>query len=320
MRTLETAGVASRFGLGPLIGEPTPAARGANGWIWKLVTDSGQYAVKQLQDWVDASEVPFDVEFQLAAARAGVALPRPVLTPEGAAVVDRVRVYEWVELGDEMAVPVSTDVATQAGEILGRIHSIGLPPPQDLDPWYVTPPGREQWESVVEQATESGQPWTESLAVDLDFLLELAGRFLVDTVGPRITCHRDFDPKNVLPTAEDASLVVLDWENAGPGAADAEVAASLLAWTSSGADVDLDAAAAFLSAYRGVTGFDTRVTEQSFSTSIVTHLNFLKVMAYQAIHDDRGNREFALAWLPHLVPDSLRSALKAIETLVSAEL
>ena len=107
MRTLEMADVASSFGLGVVVGEPTVAARGANGWIWKVATDSGLYAVKQLQDWVDAPEVPFDVEVQLAAARAGVALPRPVLTPEGKAVVNGVRAYEWLELGGELAVPVA---------------------------------------------------------------------------------------------------------------------------------------------------------------------------------------------------------------------
>lgn len=319
MTTIAAHDVAARFALGDVVGEPTFVARGAMGLIWRVTTTSGEFAVKQLQEWAEVGDIPFDIELQCAAAQAGVPLPRPVLTPDGIAVADRVRVYEWVDLADALAVPVPSGVAARVGEILGRIHALGVAPPQDPDTWYDTPPTREQWESVVARAVQSRQPWSQSLASGLDFLEELAVRFAVTSADPLITCHRDFGPQNVLPSAHGGSLLVLDWENAGPGTAAGEVASSLLEWTSSEGEVDVDSARSLLTAYREATGSDVRVNDLSFSRSVITHLNFLKVMADQAIHDE-DNREFAAGWVPKLLPDRLRTELKAIEALASADL
>jgi len=52
------------------------AACGEQGRIWRLATRSGSWAVKKLPPVVEA-EAARDVEFQLAAAAAGIPLPRP---------------------------------------------------------------------------------------------------------------------------------------------------------------------------------------------------------------------------------------------------
>ncbi len=316
----ELRDIATRFDLGDITADPTLVARGANGLIWKVTTDSGVFAVKQLQEWADAPAVPFDVEVQLAAARAGVRLPQPVMTPDGIAVVERGRVYEWVDLLPEMRLPVPIAIAASIGDVLGRIHRLDVAAPTDrLDDWDTVPPRPEQWESLVARATKSGQPWAQVLAPDTGFLDEVGRRFAGGTPGPLITCHRDFGPKNILRSAADGSLVVLDWENAGSLPANAEVASALLWWTTTAGDADLDSAASMLAAYREATGRREPIRENSFNVAVVTYLNFFKVIADQAIHDE-ANREFAEGLLPWLMPDALRRKLLAIETLLSADL
>lgn len=306
----------ARFALGDVVGEPVQAARGAQGFIWKVTTSTGTYAVKQLQPWVEVEPVPFDVRVQLAARDAGIPLPSPVLAPSGDAVIDRVRVYEWVDVGPQLPAPVPLERASEAGELLGRIHRLGVPPIGETGEWYFVSPTEEDWQRVIDDASERGvtSGWIDAVEADIGFLVETGERFAFPRAGPAITCHADFCPMNVLPSIADGRLVVLDWENAGPLAADAELAAALLDWnTTPDGDVDLDGVDALLAAYGG----DAAITERSFAMWAVTALNFLRVLVENLVYDFDGNDPvFAEALLPLLAPDSLRARLRAVEALL----
>ena len=305
------------FELGDVLGEPALAARGAQGFIWKVQTTTGAYAVKQMQPWVDAPAVPFDVAVQQAARDAGVPLPAPVLTPDGLAVVDRVRVYEWVDLASELPRPVSVDRASEVGDLLGRIHRLGIPPHGETGSRFLVPPSEEQWRQVLDdaRARDVTSQWIDVVETDIGYLLDVGRRFTITPTAPAITCHGDFWPGNVLPSGDDDRLIVLDWEDAGPLTADAELAGALVDWTSSRqGDVDLDAARALLAAY----GDDaTPIAESSFAMWVVTSLNFLRVLLENLVYDFEGNDpDFADAAFPLYAPDRLRAALQAIDVLV----
>jgi Ser/Thr protein kinase RdoA (MazF antagonist) len=309
----------AEFELGELLTEPALAARGAQGVIWKVQTATGDYAVKQLQPWVDTTPVPLDIAFQHAARDAGVPLPAPVLTPDGVALVDRLRVYEWVDLAPELRAPVSVDRAAEAGDLLGRIHRLAIPAHGQTGAWYLVPPSEEQWRQVIAdaRARKVASHWLDVVDADISFLLDVGRRFTVTPTAEPITCHADFWPANVLPSAEDDRLVVLDWENAGPLTTAAELAGALVDWTSSReGDVDLDAARALLVAY----GDDaTPIEESSFAMWVVTALNYLQVLLEHLVYDFEGSDpDFAAATLPLMSPDRLRAALRSIDVLVRA--
>jgi thiamine kinase-like enzyme len=101
-----------------------------------------------------------------------------------------------------------------------------------------------------------------------------------------LLCHCDFTPDNVFRPAGGGPLVVLDWENAGPMSAEAELALTVSAWIG-----DRDAAP-FLSAYADAGGPATLRGPSSFATSVATFLNYLEVLARHSL-DDAGHREFA---------------------------
>jgi hypothetical protein len=114
--------VARAFDLGAVLGEPTFAARGELGHVWRLVTDRGTWAVKRLVQPVDETTGE-DLDFQLAASAAGVRLPRPLRTTAGARAL-------------------VTDKVT--GEVIGSIGSqpvIARPPTCHLG-WWMGPAAR----------------------------------------------------------------------------------------------------------------------------------------------------------------------------------
>ena len=305
------------FDLGSATAAPVFVARGAQGSVWKTSTETGTYAVKLLQPWVQMPALPFDVVVQQAAIKNGIPLPKPVLTPDGRAVVNGLRVYEWVDLAEVLHAPVSPSRAAEAGELLGRIHRLGVPSDGEPDPWYLTPPSREAWQQLLDDADSRGvdSPWIDEVREDLAFLLEVGERYRVEGFEPLITCHLDFAPDNVRPGL-DGRLVVLDWENAGPLAPDGELAGALVDWTV-GIDgtVDLEAARCLHQAYGG----DVEITPQSFAMQVVTGLNYLRVLIENLVYEfDGSDPNFAEAVLPMVAPNVLRRRLGAIAQLVGA--
>ena len=303
--------VAATFGIGSVLESPTLAARGANGFIWKVITDRGAFAVKRLQPWVESEAVPFDVHVQHAAEAAGIPLPRPVLTPTGDAMVEHVRVYEWVDLLPATPTPVTPAVAREVGDLLGRLHRMALPPASDaVGTWFVQPPTLEDWRDLERRGAEADAPWMSWLPDEIDYLDDLGREMAVPHAGSVITCHCDFAPGNVLPSADDGSLVVLDWENAGALQADVELAWTLALWAADGDRVDAGAAEALLEGY----GATPDLAPTAFHTSVVTHVNFLKVNLDQSL-DPEHRGEFSDTWIERLHPDGLRRRMVGIERL-----
>ena len=313
MEAAEAEHVAATFALGSVVEPPELAARGAQGFIWKVTTDRAAFAVKRLQPWVEAEAVPFDVHVQHAAEAAGIPLPRPVLTPNGEAMVEHTRVYEWVELLPATPIPVTPAVAREVGDLLGRLHRLALPPPhEEVDDWFTEPPRLEDWNDLARRGADEDAPWMSWLPDEIAFLDDLGRQIAVPHTGPVITCHCDYAPGNVLPSAADGSLVVLDWENAGPLQADVELAWALVLWTLNGDRVDAAAAEALLDGY----GARPTFAPTAFHVALVTHVNFLKVNLDHSL-DAEHQGEFADRWIDVLQPANLRRRLVGFERLAA---
>ena len=247
---------------------------------------------------------------------AGLPLPRPLVV-EGAAVVPvgpaRFRVYEWVDLAPPLPPAVDAAVAAEAGRLLGRMHRLDLPAGDEVDPWYRSAPTTARFRELAAALAAAGDRWADPFAEVLGSAERLrplvAGR-----PGPARVCHRDFDPQNVLPRTSDGSLVILDWENVGALAPDEELAAALLGWCSGGGVVEVDSMQAFLDGYRVGGGEAVIDPARSFSMAACTTLNFLAVMAEQALAHDE-HRAFADDRLATLCGGALEQLSCAVEQL-----
>jgi Ser/Thr protein kinase RdoA (MazF antagonist) len=293
--------LAERFGLGTALGTPAHVARGAMGEVWRLDTSRGRWAVKWQFPWAPAEPSPADVGVQLAAAAAGIPLPLPVLTPAGEAVVQaggrHARVYEWADLGRPVEPPAGDRAAAEAGRLLGTLHRLALPPTGPDDPWYTALPAARDWAALAGRAAAASAAWAGDLATALEPIGRLSARLSARAAGPppagqRIVCHRDFSPANVVPADDGSHLVVLDWENAGPLDPRCELGCALFAWSAGHGQVSTSAIEALLDGYAAGSGTDPGLPPGMFVTAIAATLNFLYVMAEQAVTDP-GHAGFA---------------------------
>lgn len=139
-----------------------------SGRQWSLATDQGRWAVRTLDTWIPIVDAETDTALQLAAARAGVAVPAPVRSRHGA-VVESVgghdwRAHEWLHSGPPLSAPVSATVARRAGEVFATVHGLGLAVDR-VSPWHASRPTRQAWPVLAADADHRrtpSPPWSSS--------------------------------------------------------------------------------------------------------------------------------------------------------------
>jgi hypothetical protein len=107
-----------------------------------------------------------------------------------------------------------------------------------------------------------------------------------------------------VPAASGDHLVVLDWENAGPLDPLCELGYVLFAWSAGRGQVSTSAITALLGGYAAALGSGPVPGAGMFATAIAAPLNFLSVMAEQAITDP-GQRDYAEEQVTGLLRDGL---------------
>lgn len=297
-----SAAVASAYDLGRPLRPPAYAARSELGRIWRLDTDAGTWAVKELLVPVEEHEVRADLAFQRAAAKAGIRLPEPRVTTRGAVLHEGFRVYAWVDLAEG-------DVVTgrELGAVTAHLHRIGHPAEGPVIPWFAEPLGRTRWESLLKAATDAAREAGAHPAADpgpgtdpgpgADVGLETGGeaewgwagaleRLLPELIALDAlvappdttsleTCHRDVNVENVR-RALDGGVVVLDWENCGSARPAWELAKIL-------ADLPHPDAAQAWRAYRDEGGPGVLAEPADFSMAIAEHGHLLEIYANRAM-------------------------------------
>ena len=229
--------VAQLYGLGSTVGPMRPAARGELGRVWRLPTTGGVVAVKELFVPPTEDEAAADVEFQLAAKRAGVLLPVPLRRTDGRVLAVlpsgvTVRAYEWMDLRpledrpDVAGRP--TDGAPgnadeRVGAVLARMHLMSEPTTQPRHPWFVDAVGKPAWLALLDEVAAADAPFAAGLGRLVPELVELEELLPCPVRGDERRCHLDLDDSNLAWDGQ-GRLVVLDWENSGPASPVCELA------------------------------------------------------------------------------------------------
>lgn len=256
--------VAERFGLGEHGSLDGPVAFGRLGEIWQLATERGRFAVKHAQLAVSPEDAELDAAFQESSRRAGVPMPAVVRAVDGTVVADvggdHVRVYEWIDVlpADRRLDP------RELGQLLAAIHAVVVTTDAPVDGWYVDPVGAETWRELLMRLRLADAPFVDRFEDLLPAVCEAEGIL----VPPRRVqvCHRDLWADNVRRTP-DGGLVVLDWENSGPGDVNGELGCALFEYGLGQADRMRSLYDAYLTA-----GGPGRVVDRGDLTMLVAQL------------------------------------------------
>jgi Ser/Thr protein kinase RdoA (MazF antagonist) len=211
--------IAETYELGDVV-EMTGPARGQQGQVWRLVTSTGQWAVKETFHELSEGEASRSAAFQRAAQAAGVGAPAVLTTAAGAhlATVDStaVRLYRWVDLCE----PDASIDPVAIGHLVAVLHRTIVRAWGRPHPWYTEPVGGG-WDELVARSNEQRAPFADTLAALRDELGALEA--MLRPMAPLQTCHLDLFADNLRATTE-GGLCLIDWDNCGPADPSREVA------------------------------------------------------------------------------------------------
>lgn len=181
--------------------------------MWRLDTERGVLAVKELVRRQAPRDAEADATFQRAVLAAGsVAMPTPLPTVTGGILAEvgphQVRAYTWAEV---LAPDTRVDPAL-VGSTVAAVHRVHHHGGQPVSPWCWAPVGVDRWAALLDRSRLTSAPFTKALAAEIGPLVDL--ETLMTPPDPIQTCHRDLWSDNVLPTPS-GGLCVVDWENSG---------------------------------------------------------------------------------------------------------
>ncbi len=268
----EARWIADGFALGRPSGSAEPVARGEMGRVWRLDTDRGRYAVKELFYASDEAAAQADVTFQRAALDAGLPMPRPITRPDGGVLLElerpggrmvAFRGYAWLEL----AAPRRAPAPGIAAALLARLHGLERPADAPMDPWFSEPLGADGWASLVDAVRRAAPPWLEAferLAPGAEAAEAIVAEARLDRlpIAELRRCHLDFNPENVLLDMA-GQPVIMDWENSGPAPYEQELAYAVLDFAAGP-----PAARDFLRVYHDAGGPAHIVGRESFALAV----------------------------------------------------
>lgn len=295
--------IAAAFDLGDDAVLTGPVARGEQGQVWRLETGRGVFAVKDPFVEVDAAEAQADAAYQDIVHRAGVPMPAVVRSADGRVLLQvdgaPVRVYEWVDVlpRDRHLDPAAV------GRVIARVHRVVAPTNGPMSSWYVDPVGAERWSSMVARLHTAGAPFAGDLAALVPGII--AVEELLEPVDATQWCHLDLWADNVVPTPA-GEVVVLDWENAGPGNPSQELACVLFDFGLGDQRRMRDLYAAYVDA-----GGPGRITRPGDCTVLVAQLGHIAVLGCErwlasTTEDERAHTE---AWVREYVDEPVTPAV-----------
>lgn len=291
--------VARAFALGPAVGGLRPVTGGRSHLMWKLRTERGVWAVKQMNRsrepwWIADYIVAADVE-QVAFGQ-GIAMPRPMhpvhpvaplLTDIAVGGVDlSFRVHEWCAGRTLDDAAVSAETLEWVGTTLAALHALPVAR-SAADASRYEPHGTDEWAAWL--ADDAGEDRADFIARVRGFLPDIAeAKGLVDQASwqPRgqlspVFTHRDVKPDNVLLTSR--SPVLVDWDGAGLDFAEWEVPRAALAFSRRGGGWHQPSFDRVVRTYQSLTGRRIPPVTASFAGVLRLQLGAAALLLWRAL-------------------------------------
>jgi hypothetical protein len=258
--------VMSLFGLPGPRSRPSAVSGGWSHSVWRVDTDAGVYAIKEMAEGRGASwmeQLATAVAFEVAAWRRGaIAMAEPISLAGSDGFFGRMeagsrhrwyRCHRWIAGEPCLGADPDLGRSAQVGGIVAELSLLELKNGSTADQlaWNAL----DAYEDTVTEAHTRGFTWAGALA-EIQPHVERLRRDLVDLARrevPMWMSHRDIDPKNTV-TRPDGVVALLDWDNAGPRLLESELLDAAISFAGEGVDIDGRCVAATMDAYRDAGG------------------------------------------------------------------
>lgn len=314
--------VLTAFGLPGKIISADRVGRAWSNRVFHVRSTHGEYAIKHmLNPWQDPDWLAWLAEaaaFELCAAEAGVAMPRPILSPEGSVFVevgaDVFRAHAWTSGHPCPDGPVDEQTARRVGADLARMHALHhLPDRTDVFP-TLSRSNIDGWDDLVRRIANHDEELSDRAAgvtPSVRRIGELVDRSQTDFTGQPMS-HGDVDQKNLIMTANGP--VLCDWDVAAPWPPRQELARtalSLAGWKEPGI------ARAVITGYREGGGEAYKIVPEDLGVDISVGLDWLVLCLERAVglrDDGEQRRREAVDSVPGLLGE-LDGRLDLIENI-----
>ena len=221
--------IAAAFDLGVVHDFTGPCARGELGQVWRLSSDSGDWAVKESFASAETDEQSATTRFCEAAIGHGVPAPAVRRAGDGADQLligtTPVRVLGWVDLDE----PDPSIDAAIVGATVATLHRVEFAEQLGAHWWYTDPVGPAAWDTLIDELRVARSPLAERFAFWRDEFVALEGWLAPGRAAQ--TCHRDLWADNLRRTTAGTPCVI-DWDNAGEADPNQELAMVLFEFAS----------------------------------------------------------------------------------------
>lgn len=214
--------LSNHFNLGSLFQEPERVFGGLLHIMWRLTTEKGSYAIKQLSNNIDLTNSKIIQNYETSEDMAFIFSQNGVPAVSAIKKVDKhlfiidevgYLVYPWVEAKALDQHVISEYHALKMAEILAKMHALSLNNAQITEP-KIAVHTQEKILKVIEKAQDFNCEFYTDLQKNQENILTINESYQqaipIQYINP-IICHGDLDQKNVLWHKHNP--IILDWES-----------------------------------------------------------------------------------------------------------
>jgi len=257
--------ICESLNLGYPISPPTRVYGGLLHLMWRLDTDTGSYAIKQLSKDIHLSEATikqYELTENIARQFATHGIPAvSSLRKNGKSLIytgeNTFIIYPWkkAEMIENDAINILH--ATKIASLLAKMHLLHLSVPGITKPTYDTFSSNELIIVLIEKSVEAFLPFADKLQNSKAMLLEANEQYqqAIPILNQSLVIsHADLDPKNVL-WDENNNPFLIDWESARALNSTSEILNAALDWSGvTTCSIDQDIFIAMITAYKKAGG------------------------------------------------------------------
>ncbi|MEJ2531301.1 MAG: phosphotransferase [Halioglobus sp.] len=316
--------------IGPQIGALSGVSGGYHHRMWRLESQRGSYAVKQLSVDADVSDADtvehYNVTETIAETFAGRGVPAVYAIKQGETYLQVIDgegylVYPWSAGAALDIFQISTGHALEIARILARMHRANIAVPGANQQQFDIH-GEEKIVQLLELSWEFNRKVAKSLQDALPNVLSVVERQRSATQSlqcHQVISHGDLDQKNVLWDTK-GNPALIDWESARELNPTYEIVLEALNWSGIGSRFDPQLFWKLISSYRNAGGIIERDSlEASFHCVLGDWVNWLMYNVGRSFDPEDEAQRTLGAQQVDLALSTLRRLSKELPELVSRE-